>query len=110
MKKNVKIFTAVCIVVLATTNVFSVNSETVKPNTQQVVVPNLKACTDYTWYTDEELTDPVGTVSDINVEVGRLMQLFSGYTFSSASGMGLLPFEFGYRHNLPTVVIYSNLY
>ena len=116
MKKKVKMFTAICIVVLATTTAFSVNSGKAnyltsnKQNFRPAPVPVLNTCTNYTWYRDEEMTDPAGTVSDINVEIGRLMQLFSGYSFSSADGMGLLPFEWGYRQNLPPVVIYSNLY
>jgi hypothetical protein len=110
MKKNAKILTAICIVVLATTSIFSVKPQSVKQNLHQTPTMSTKVCINYTWYRDEEMSDPVGTYSDINVEAYRLSVLFSGYTFSSSYGMGLLPFEYGYHPSLPTVIIYSNLY
>ena len=66
------------------------------------------ALVDYTWYTDPDLTDPTGTISNITTELNRLRNLYSGFTFSSSPGAGLAPFEYGYCQFNPIAIIYSN--
>jgi len=62
----------------------------------------------YTWYKDEELTDPTGSICTISAEVYRLQVLFPGYTFSSTFTLGLSPYEYGDHYFYPVQIIYSN--
>jgi hypothetical protein len=64
----------------------------------------------YTWFEDEEMTIPTGTISEINVEVERLQDLYTGYVFTSSPGMGLYNFEYGYYPGYETAIIFSNFY
>jgi hypothetical protein len=68
-----------------------------------------KALTDYIWYTDPDLTDPVGGYTDVNTEVQRLRSIFTAYTFSATWTPGLSKYEYGYRPSSPIVYIYSDL-
>lgn len=64
---------------------------------------------DYVWYTDEDMTSPTGTISDVNTEIYRLQCLFGGYIFSSTYSMGLHEYEYGYYPYTFPVIIYSDL-
>lgn len=63
---------------------------------------------EYVWYKDEDMTDPVGSVSDINIEVNRLQTLFPGNIFTTNVSSGLHGYEWGYNSLVYTVVIYSD--
>lgn len=71
-------------------------------------VTSAKVLLSYTWYLDESLTDPTGTVSAVNTEITRLRNLYPSYIFSASPGFGLSQFEFGYHPVLTDAVIYSN--
>lgn len=101
MKKNRNAAIAVCIALMLAINVSSRQHPSAPP-------PPSKEFTDYTWYKDEEMTDPTGTTSAIYIEIDRLEALFPGYTFSSTHSMGLYPYEWGDHFFYPTTIIYSN--
>ncbi len=101
MKKNCNAVIAVCLSLLLTINLTSFQPVIVLAQSSTRIIA-------FTWFKDEELTDPTGTTSAINLEINRLQVLFPGYTFSSASSMGLSPYEFGYHDFYPGTVIYSN--
>jgi hypothetical protein len=101
MRQNLKAIVAVGLVLMTIGNAFPAK-QSVKSVSKQCNFAN------YTWYRDEEMSDPVGTVSDINVEIYRLSVLYPGYTFSSSFSMGLYPFHYGQHYFYPTVIIYSD--
>ena len=63
----------------------------------------------YTWYMDPDYTDPTGTISDVNLEINRLQNLFGGNTFSATPSMGLNAFEWGYYPSTFPAIIYSDM-
>jgi len=67
-----------------------------------------QAYTTYTWFEDEDLTAPVGTMCDVNVEIARLQSIFGGYTFTTMQQMNLHEYEWGWNYYFPTVIIYSD--
>jgi hypothetical protein len=101
MRTNIKILLLVLTAILINESVFPTKMYKAPVKTQH-------AFTDYTWFTDADMTDPTGTISDIYVEISRLQALYSGYTFSSLPGGGLHDFEYGWNAYYDDVVIYSN--
>lgn len=103
MKKRTRFIAALCCCLLAFGHASPVP-------TKHPPLASKDACfTNYIWYSDADLTEEVGTWSDINVECNRLSLLFPGYTFSSYHSIGLYQYEYGYHSALPVVIIYSNL-
>ena len=72
-------------------------------------VKNVQTFRNYTWYMDPDYTDPTGTISDINVEIYRLQNLFGSNIFSSTPSMGLHEYEYGYYPYTFPAIIYSDL-
>ncbi|HEY4148352.1 MAG TPA: hypothetical protein VGM41_05470, partial [Chitinophagaceae bacterium] len=79
MRTNIKILLLLAGTVMLNESVFPTKNYKAPVKVQQ-------ACTDYTWFDDVDMTDPTGSISDINVEISRLQGIFSGYTFSSLPG------------------------
>lgn len=102
MKKKATLFILATVLIISVGGVFA-NQLFHSSSKQDAVLY------EYTWYTDEDLTDPTGTYSDINTEMQRLRNIFPAYVFSASHSGGLYQFEFGYKPSYPVVVIYSDL-
>lgn len=63
----------------------------------------------YTWYYDEDMTQPVGTVATVSAEMDRLRLIYPGNVFSSSYSSGLSAYEYGYYSYYPAAIIYSDL-
>jgi len=106
MKKMIAIFVLAC-----TFSVGTVKAE-VKSNETAFVQPfsqSYALSANYLWFTDIDLTNPVGSYCDIWYEMECLRSMFPGYSFSHYNYGGLLQFEFGYSAPLYFATIYSNL-
>ena len=106
MRTNIKILVLVFIAILVNESVFPTKMYKAPVKAQHVLAQH--AFTDYTWFTDADMTDPTGTISDINIEISRLQSIYTGYTFSSSPGGGLHDFEYGWNAYYDDVVIYSD--
>lgn len=108
MKKNLQSAAMICIALF-----FHVHAQSPHYQPVSVAPPPLQKqgqdLLQFTWYNDQWMTDPTGTISDINTELQRLRSLYFGYVFSSSPSMGLVQFEYGHYPYQPTMIIYSNL-
>lgn len=104
MKKNLKMVMAASFAILSTMPSFTTRQAVISENAATASHKPLN----YAWYYDEDLTDPVGSVSDINIEVNRLQTLFPGNIFTTNVSSGLHGYEWGYNSLVYTVVIYSD--
>jgi hypothetical protein len=66
--------------------------------------------TPYIWFTDIDLTDPVGTYCDVFYEMDRLRSVFPGFSFSHIAYAGLNEFEYGVGVPWIYATIYSDLH
>jgi len=64
----------------------------------------------YLWFTDIDLTDPVGTYCDIFYEIDRLRSTFPSFSFSHVAYAGLNEFEYGVGVPWIYATIYSDLH
>lgn len=64
----------------------------------------------FTWYYDQALTDPTGTVSGVAAEINRMRNLYPDYTWSNTPSIGLLPVVWGYYSPTISAQIYSNMW
>lgn len=108
MKKLVLIF------VLACTFSATVKADAIKvrSNVNAFVQPfsqSYALTASYLWFTDIDLTNPVGSYCDVWYEMSRLRGMFTGYSFSNYNYGGLLEFEYGYCAPLYFATIYSDL-
>jgi hypothetical protein len=108
MKKMVVIFVLACTfsatVKADATNVKSNVNAFVQPFSQSYALTS-----NYAWYTDVDLTNPVGSYCDIWYEMDRLRASYPGYSFSHIGYAGLNDFEYGYCAPLYYATIYSDL-
>ncbi|WP_133054693.1 hypothetical protein [Niastella populi] len=102
MKKKAILFMIAIVIAITGTNIFAKQTTTLTQKVKPALI-------NYAWYADEDFMVPVGTHSDINVEMNRLRNLFP-YNIFSATPFGMLnPYEFGYNEYSNTSIIYSDL-
>jgi hypothetical protein len=63
----------------------------------------------YTWYMDEDMTVPTGTVNTVATEMQRLRNAHPCCIFASSPSAGLTSYEYGAFSFYPSAVIYSDL-
>lgn len=64
----------------------------------------------FTWYYDQDMTDPTGTVSGVAAELNRMRDLYPDYTWSNVPSIGCLPVIWGYYSPTIKAQIYSNMW
>jgi len=108
MKKVIVIFVLAC----TFSATVKADVKNVKSNVNAFIQPfsqSYALTANYLWYTDIDLTDPVGSYCDVWYEMDRLRGIFSGYSFSNYNYGGLTEYEYGYSAPLYFATIYTNL-
>jgi len=108
MKKLIAFIVLACAFNAASAN----NSTTINAKTITFVQPfNQSYALEgaYIWFTDIDLTNPVGSFCDIWSEMSWLRNTFPGYSFSHVPYGNLGEFEFGVGFPWVFATIYSNL-
>jgi len=108
MKKLIAFIVLACAFTAASAN----NSTTINAKTITFVQPFNQSYAlegTYIWFTDIDLTNPVGTFCDIFYEINRLRGTFTGFSFSHVPYAGLNEFEFGVGFPWVFATIYSDL-
>ena len=102
MKRKATLLTIALVCIIMAGNISA--SQFYRPvNTNEAILIN------YTWYSDEDMTDPTGTISDVATELNRLRSNYPSNVFSSVPGGNLYAFEWGYYQFSPVKIIYSDL-
>jgi hypothetical protein len=73
-----------------------------------VPMTNNKVLLNYTWYMDEDMTEPNGAYSSVAAEINRLQALYPANIFTTVPQGGTVGYEWGYYPSAPVPIIYSD--